>query len=66
MGTTIMVQPLSYIELENIYGGLNWKAALDTVVGAAAVCGGIVSGNPIAIVGGCFETGYAIGQIFNG
>jgi hypothetical protein len=65
METNNMIKPLSCIEMENIYGGLNWKAAFDTVKGTATAYGGLMLGNPVAIIGGCLETGYALGQIFD-
>ena len=65
MKTKNFLQPLSHVEMKNVYGGVNLKAVLGTVKGSASIYGGLILGNPIAIISGCLETGYNIGKIFD-
>ena len=65
METKFLMEPMSCVEMENIYGGLNWKAAFGTIKGTAGICGGLMLGNPIGVISGCLETRYNAGKIFD-
>jgi len=65
METVNILHPLSYVEMETTYGGLNFNAILGTVKGTASAYGGLMTGNPLIIVSGCLDIGYNIGHIFD-
>jgi len=56
---------LSELEMLSTIGGLNDKAVLHTVGGAAALITSIALGQPVGVVYSCFEIGYHMTRIFD-